>query len=106
MAFDNSKIEVKEYLPSVWNDDSVMQGYMSMIKVGSIIFLFLSIRIHLFIYLHSYLFRDIHLNILFRKGELISLNEWQEKHSNWVGWGVSRLTKTSASVLSFVDLLS
>ncbi|KAJ1373998.1 hypothetical protein KIN20_036580 [Parelaphostrongylus tenuis] len=111
----------KKYLPSFWNDDAAMQGYMSVIKARAVNPVDHDRKMRFWTDLisssceaegNAVVSADIlkrrfrrgdqipssipvvmeHLN---KRGELIPLSKWQEQHSSWMGWGFQQLSKTS-----------
>ncbi|XGW08471.1 hypothetical protein V3C99_011083 [Haemonchus contortus] len=111
----------KRYLPSFWQDDLAMQGYMSVIKARAInpidhdrkikfwtdlISKSCEIEGNAIISVDSLKKRfrrgdqvpssmNVVVEHLNKYGVLMPLSKWQEQHSSWVGWGFSQLSKTS-----------
>uniref|UniRef100_A0A0K0DIC0 Charged multivesicular body protein 7 n=1 Tax=Angiostrongylus cantonensis TaxID=6313 RepID=A0A0K0DIC0_ANGCA len=110
-----------KYLPSFWNDDTAMQGYMSVIKARAVNPVDYDRKIKFWTDLissscevegNAIVSAEI-LKRRFRRGDqipssilavvehlhksgvLIPLSKWEEQHSSWMGWGFQRLSKTS-----------
>ncbi|KAL6734809.1 hypothetical protein Aduo_005309 [Ancylostoma duodenale] len=111
----------KKYLPSFWQDDSAMQGYMSVIKSRAVnpidhdrkikfwtdlIASSCEVERNAIISLDSLKRRfqrgdqvpaslNVVLEHLDRCGVLMPLSKWKEQHSSWMDWSFSKLSKTS-----------
>ncbi|CAI4225777.1 unnamed protein product [Auanema sp. JU1783] len=117
------------YLPPVWNDDAAMVGYMAMIKARHVNPIDHDRKVKFWeeaidsycIHQKNAVFTLDTLKRAFRRGDqipaslgiviehakshgtLVTLNDWKEKHSTWVNWGVSQLSKTSSWIFGSGD---
>ncbi|CAJ0944851.1 unnamed protein product, partial [Mesorhabditis belari] len=112
----------KKYYPATWNDDMEMSGLMSMIKSRQVNPVDYDRKIRFWrgmIESGCYGEKDALLTVdslkkRFRRGDLvpsslpiviedmintgdiITLDEWKEKHSSWLGWGFSKMMRTGS----------
>ncbi|CAB3404321.1 unnamed protein product [Caenorhabditis bovis] len=69
-----------DYLPEVWKDDVTMHGLMSIIKQRSVNTVDYDRKVKFW---RETIFSSC-------VGEVMTMSEWKDKHSSWVGWGMSK----------------